>query len=88
MPKLQIKPLLLLSLIFITFSEVILIDDNITQNIYSLTALSPPPPPPPKPTPTPTPPVDSYMILKSWTRSFDGTGNNDQFTNWGSAGQS
>ena len=32
-------------------------------------------------------PVDPYMNLKNWTRSFDGTGNNPSFVNWGSAGQ-
>jgi hypothetical protein len=27
------------------------------------------------------------MALNNWRRSFDGTGNNQQFTNWGSTGQ-
>ena len=28
-----------------------------------------------------------YINMKNWQRSFDGTGNNAQFTNWGSTGQ-
>jgi len=31
--------------------------------------------------------IDPYMNLKNWTRSLDGTGNNANFTNWGSTGQ-
>ena len=34
-----------------------------------------------------TPFEASYLNLKNWVRSYDGTGNNLQFTNWGSAGQ-
>lgn len=32
-------------------------------------------------------PIDPYKNLKNWARSLDGTGNNANFTNWGSAGQ-
>ncbi len=33
-------------------------------------------------------PIDPYMNLQNWTRSYDGTGNNPSNTNWGSVGQS
>lgn len=33
-------------------------------------------------------PIDPYMSLQNWTRSYDGTGNNPSHTNWGSVGQS
>lgn len=35
----------------------------------------------------PPPQIDPLLQLKNWTRSYDGTGNNVNFTNWGSAGQ-
>ena len=31
--------------------------------------------------------ADPYINLMNWARSFDGTGNNQNFINWGSAGQ-
>jgi hypothetical protein len=82
--------ILLVLFVFLTFSEVIVLDQQ-----PQTTTTPPVPQLPPKaqprlpeiPQPSPPPFESIYSNLKNWVRSLDGTQNNLQFSNWGSAGQ-